>query len=212
MIISHKYKCIFIRVPKCLSTSVEEFFIELDPNCISSKDHPQQHGHETSSQIKEMVTNDEWNSYFKFTFFRNPEKRFISQYVDHLNYSFRKDNSSHIKLKWLLTENSTLNKPKDKIIKKHDFSQFQVFNRWWNKPGFTYQQVDWQDEKLDFIANMDKIKRDWNFIKEKLNIETSLKLPHSNTTNSKEWKLDYDSKLLLNIFYKEDLELYDKLK
>ena len=159
-----------------------------------------------------MVTNDEWNSYFKFTFFRNPEKRFISQYVDHLNYSFPKDNPNHIRLNWLLTENSSLNNLKDKVIKKHDFMQFQTFNRWWNKPVFTYQQIDWHDENLDFIGNMDKIKRDWDFIKEKLNIETSLKLPHSNTTTSKEWKLDYDSKLLLNIFYKEDLEFYYKLK
>ena len=154
-----------------------------------------------------MVTEDEWNSYFKFTFFRNPEKRFISQYVDHSNYTIKTTNIS-----WLFTQNSTLNKPNDKIIKRHDFSQFQVFNRWWNKPGLTYQQVDWQDEKLDFIGDMDKIDRDWTFIKDKLGIDKSLKLPHSNKTNSKEWKLDYDSKILLNIFYKEDIEFYDKLK
>ena len=206
MIISHKYKCIFIRVPKCLSTSVEDFFIKLDPDCISS-DNEVPYGHQTAKQVRQMVTEDEWNSYFKFTFFRNPEKRFISQYVDHSNYRIKTTNIS-----WLLTENSTLNKPNDKIIKRHDFSQFQVFNRWWNKPGLTYQQVDWQDEKLDFIGDMDKIDRDWNFIKDKLGIEASLKLPNSNKTNSKNWKLDYDSKMLLNIFYKEDIEFYDKLK
>ena len=206
MIISHKYKCIFIRVPKCLSTSVEDFFIKLDPDCISS-DNEVPYGHQTAKQVRQMVTEDEWNSYFKFTFFRNPEKRFISQYVDHSNYRIKTTNIS-----WLLTENSTLNKPNDKIIKRHDFSQFQVFNRWWNEPGLTYQQVDWQDEKLDFIGDMDKIDRDWNFIKDKLGIDKSLKLPHSNKTNSKEWKLDHDSKILLNIFYKEDIEFYDKLK
>ena len=207
MIISHKHKCIFIRVPKCLSTSIEEFFIELDPSCISSNNSVIPYGHETSSQVKKMVTEKEWKSYFKFTFFRNPEKRFISQYVDHSNFTINIE-----RLNWLLTENSTLNRPHDKIIKKHDFVQFQTFNRWWNEPGFTYQQVDWQDEKLDFIANMDKVERDWNFIKEKIGIDMSLKLPHSNTTDSKNWKLDYDSKLLLNIFYKDDLEFYDKLK
>lgn len=209
MIISHKYKCIFIRVPKCLSTSVEEFFIELDPNCISSDENTPPFGHQTAKQVRQMVTDDEWNSYFKFTFFRHPEKRFISHYV--YNLQFHYSNLSH-KLGWFLTENLTLNKPFDKIIKKHDFVQFQTFNRWWSTPGFTYQQVDWLDEKLDFIANMDKIERDWNFIKEKLGIDMSLKLPRSNTTNSKDWKLDYDSKMLFNIFYKEDIEFYDKLK
>ena len=197
MIISHKYKCIFIRVPKCLSTSVEDFFIELDPDCISSEPNKLPYGHQTAKQVRQMVTEDEWNSYFKFTFFRNPEKRFISQYVDHCNYRIKTTNIS-----WLLTENSTLNKPNYKINK----------NRWWNEPGLTYQQVDWQDEKLDFIGDMDKIDRDWTFIKDKLGIDKSLKLPHSNKTNSKEWKLDYDSKILLNIFYKEDIEFYDKLK
>ena len=77
MIISHKYKCIFIRVPKCLSTSVEDFFIKLDPDCISS-DNEVPYGHQTAKQVRQMVTEDEWNSYFKFTFFRNPEKRFIN--------------------------------------------------------------------------------------------------------------------------------------
>ena len=122
------------------------------------------------------------------------------------NYSNLSD-----KLGWLFTQNSTLNNPSDKIIRKQDFIQFQTYNRWWSGPGLTYQQVDWQDEKLDFIANMDKIDRDWNFIKDKLGIEASLKLPNSNKTNSKNWKLDYDSKMLLNIFYKEDIKFYDNL-
>ena len=208
MIISHKYKCIFIRVPKCLSTSVEDFFIELDPDCISSEPNKLPYGHQTAKQVRQMVTEDEWNSYFKFTFFRNPEKRFISHYVYNLQYNY--SNLSD-KLGWLFTQNSTLNNPSDKIIRKQDFIQFQTYNRWWSGPGLTYQQVDWQDEKLDFIANMDKIDRDWNFIKDKLGIEASLKLPNSNKTNSKNWKLDYDSKMLLNIFYKEDIKFYDNL-
>ena len=36
MIIFDKYKCIFIRIPKTGSTSVETLFKKIDPDCISS--------------------------------------------------------------------------------------------------------------------------------------------------------------------------------
>ena len=72
MIISDKYKCIFIRIPKTASSSIEKLFKKLDPDCICSTDpsfvnFP--YGHHSASQLKKMVKDDKWNSYFKFTLF-----------------------------------------------------------------------------------------------------------------------------------------------
>ena len=89
MIISHKFKCIFIRIPKTGSTSIETFLMQLDPNCISSDNTKSPYGHFTASEVREMVSQNIWETYFKFTFVREPLSWFKSQYADHMQYSHK---------------------------------------------------------------------------------------------------------------------------
>ncbi|MAN60039.1 MAG: hypothetical protein CMC08_09420 [Flavobacteriaceae bacterium] len=91
--ISHKHRFIFIHIPKTAGTSIKNHFFPdemLDwriPNyellygwCPKSKIHLQ---HATSRQLFEnkLVTPEQWNSYFKFTFVRNPWDRAYSDYL-----------------------------------------------------------------------------------------------------------------------------------
>lgn len=91
--ISHKYKCIFIHIPKCAGSSIFKFLnpnLSLDwrePNyevlfgwCPKRQLHLQ---HATAKQLLEtdLITEKQWTTYFKFTFVRNPWDRALSDYI-----------------------------------------------------------------------------------------------------------------------------------
>ncbi|WLD94433.1 sulfotransferase family 2 domain-containing protein [Alkalihalobacillus sp. AL-G] len=102
MIISHKYKFIFLKTKKTAGTSIE---ISLSRYCgdsdiitpIMSEDekiraelgkYPQNHqigqinfyNHDSANKIKSLIGEDIWNSYYKFCFDRNPWDKVISLY------------------------------------------------------------------------------------------------------------------------------------
>jgi len=90
MIISHKYKFIFIKILKAASTSME---IALEKMCGPEdivtpikppleSHHPRNYGdfynHIVASEIKSRVSADVWNNYYKFCFERNPWDKLVS--------------------------------------------------------------------------------------------------------------------------------------
>lgn len=70
--ISHKYKCIFIHIPRCAGTSIE-VAINGEPN----NHFAHKFKHLTSSYAK-ILYKDYWRDYFKFSFVRNPWDRMVS--------------------------------------------------------------------------------------------------------------------------------------
>lgn len=94
MIISHKYKFIFIAIPKTGTTSIEESLksrIELKIDnynifkhdiCPEEKRDHKIRKHSTAKEIKEVLGEKIYNSYFKFCFVRNPWDRLVSIYYE----------------------------------------------------------------------------------------------------------------------------------
>jgi hypothetical protein len=92
MIISHKYKFIFIKTLKTAGTSIEVYFSSLcgegdilTPISPPEEGHvPRNHegfyNHMPAFQIRTKVDKAVWNEYFKFCFDRNPWDKMISQY------------------------------------------------------------------------------------------------------------------------------------
>jgi len=90
--ISHEHQCIFIHIPKTAGTSINSFFHPdvkfrfKNPDyerlfgwCPKRKLHMQ---HATVKQLleTELVTEEQWKTYYKFTFVRNPWDRAYSDY------------------------------------------------------------------------------------------------------------------------------------
>ncbi len=88
MIINHKYKFIFIHVPKCAGTSIKRalypYSDEFDQFLGGHPDVPDSQGgvhkHSTALELKHFATIERWDSYFTFSFVRNPLARMVSLY------------------------------------------------------------------------------------------------------------------------------------
>jgi len=92
MIISHKYQFIFIKTRKTAGTSIEVALSKIcgkqdivTPILPPVEGHePRNHGgfynHITASEIKAKILPETWDSYYKFTFERNPFDKVVSWY------------------------------------------------------------------------------------------------------------------------------------
>jgi hypothetical protein len=88
MIINHKYKFIFIHVPKCAGTSIKralypygdkyDQFFGGHPDAPEGNDEV--HKHSTALEVKRFATTERWEKYFTFSFVRNPFSRIVSLY------------------------------------------------------------------------------------------------------------------------------------
>ena len=94
MIISHKYKFIFIHIPKCAGTSITKTLVpmlgehDLVLGCTTEgetlhAENLKKGGltkHSTAQQIRDNIGAEIWNNYFKFCFVRNPWDLLVSHY------------------------------------------------------------------------------------------------------------------------------------
>ena len=206
MIISDKHQCIFIRVPKNASTSIEHELIVSDPHCVLSDESLPPYGHQLASEVRAIAGEDKWNEYFKFAVFREPESRYLSTYVYNKDYRF----PHHQRLHWLLDENKSFPDPEDKVIDKHMFVRMHAYNTYYCEPSGAYQQIDWLDEEGIYVASMDNLQREWQLICDKIQLPHR-KLPRYNTSQSNDYTLDIDARMLMMMMYKEDFNYYKTL-
>ena len=209
MIISDKYKVIFIRVPKTGSTSFETLFKQIDPNCISSNNEKIPYGHHSASQLKKMIGEEKWNTYFKIAFIRNPINWFMSQYKDIIKSDFTWEKQLHI----VLNEQYRINNPKDKIIKLEDcISLHIILSKWLDTTeNNDIGQLAYLDLDIDYIALFENFNKEIEFIFSKLGI-TNFKIPFLNKSTSGNYTFSFKSKEFLKLTYEKDINFYNSIK
>jgi len=202
--ILHKYKCIFIHIPRTGGTSIE--------SVLAGKNwwkvHPQSKHLNFISAKK--IYNKYWDDYFKFTFVRNPWGRLLS-----------------------LTKYSTNKQPHDNIYPVHldvlnriktnhffdFFSNTEYDPRFFNANQFEkfkpFDQAYYRNiigDEMDFIGKYENLQNDFDVVCEHLKIPSTT-LPHveKSVIDCSQYQRCYDDDqrdLVYNQF-KYDIEKYN---
>ena len=189
--ISHKHKCIFIHIPKCGGTTINEtlglvvFNKEKD---IIGNGHGDMDFHEPLLK----------KGYFCFSFTCNPFKRVCSLY-----HFFNTDKC----MRW-----SDWNKKTHELVKKLSFKEFVV-----KLSDFEYDQHFKEQYKflihpiynVNFIGKLENFQEDFNIICDKIEIPRQ-ELPHKNATKHKYYTEYYDdeTRSIVAKKYAKDIEYF----
>lgn len=150
--ISHKYRCIFIHIPRTAGTSIEHWIAgrdwwQIDP---ASK-------HLLASQAKRLY-HRYWDEYFKFSFVRNPWDRMISclAFADFFGLSYSRNGGfcfdgyhKRFGLDIVIENDYRFSDRRDLINEKHQRNS-------------VYGNL--LDEELDFIGRFENLETDLRHI------------------------------------------------
>lgn len=206
MPISHKYKCIFIHIPKAAGESIGYALNMIDAKTNVNVENRDSlygwidksssdllaHGflsgvlqHLTLRDLKKVLSPDIMNQYFKFAFVRNPWDRMVSYY--HFT----------------------------KIAFPAEYSQLS-FIQFLNglSPYLKQEQYDFiidenGDPQVDFIGKLETVARDFKTVCKKINVP-ELKLPSKNATQHEHYSYYYtnETRELVAELFKNDIRVF----
>ena len=195
--ISHKHKFIFIHIPKCGGTSIEQSF-GFRYKKFSFKRSMGLHPNRTDNfwlqhcTLREIPTECgvDVKNFFTFTIVRNPWDRMVSSFF----------------------YESRINK------KRHGF-KFNNFNAFVRSPTYAAEQhslcqMDFiinerSEPYIDFIGRFENLQEDFNTVCDKIGIPRK-QLPHKNKTKHKHYTEYYDdeTKQIVAKKYAKDIEYF----
>ena len=193
MIISPKYNCCFIHIPKSAGTVIRNVLKTND------REFKEMFGHPTFSEIQ---TEYDLSNYFKFTFIRNPWDRFVSTFF------YLKKNDKNEKLlneaRKKVSDYSFTSFVKKKLhLEKTEFNEFYFIHF---RPQIHFLE---SLDNIDFIGKLENIQEDFNIICDKIGIPHQ-ELPHKNKTKHKHYTEYYDeeTKSIVAELFAKDIEYF----
>jgi len=200
MIISHRHKFIFFAVPKTATHAIREALRQhLDPDdweqqvLFGQQSLPipeiarLRHGHITAQEIRPYIDDQQWQSYFKFAFVRNPFDRFVSTcfFLNRENPNFAAEATQFMKQR----------------LQRKPFRQRVLV-----RPQ--YEQLCQDDGKLapDFVGRYETLQQSYDSICEQIGIPSS-ELAQKNQSTHRSFREYYDAQLKSQVadFYADDI-------
>ena len=243
MPVSHRLKAIFIHIPKCAGTSVVNILSNYDdalefvgPASVSQRVELNTYhlNHVTAKHLKSVIPPDVWESYYKFTFVRDPWSRLVSIYYYRLGQLERPGNL--LKTSTLLRSSKLSEIIKNPLwVSKYLISDFIVKRRnkklyhnestrisftEWLQNGLTRVKSMTQNNctnfitdegghnLVDFVGSHENMESDFSEICQRLGIEAEL--PHLNSTNHRNYRSYYTPELrnLVAEKFAQDIERF----
>lgn len=178
--ISDKYECIFVHVPKTAGQSIEKIFLDLHhlswktraPLLLRYNDDPEK-GPERLAHLKAAqyvqlgyATPEKFSSYFKFSFVRNPWDRLVSEYR-YLELEGRVAFSSFVERSFARTD-------------AYSNAALHI------EPQTRYLCDDRGNFLVDFIGRFENLEADFAYVARKLELGEA-KLAHRNVSRESRW-------------------------
>jgi hypothetical protein len=153
MIISPKYKFVFIANPKSGSATIHYTLLDCikDKELINESRHRLGDKHLSCSALIEQ--RPQYKNYFKFAFVRNPWHRVVSWYFFEKKCKNSRRNTSNISFKDYINDSKCKN------------------GIWANIQQYQYEFT----KNCDFIGRTENLKEDFNIVCDKIQIPTMMK-------------------------------------
>ncbi|WMI65834.1 hypothetical protein RBH94_01420 [Aestuariibaculum sp. YM273] len=210
--ISHEHKCIFIHIAKCAGSSIVSD-LGIDINDLIYKNDNSAFGwdeqnkiwlqHATPQQLIDLnyISNEQWDSYYKFIVYRNTWDKCYSDYL------------------WMLRVKRVKGSFYDYLYKRKDFKKILTEKYDYDYAGdHLYKQKSYfflngKEIKYDKEINFDKLDNGLKSVAEDLNLDNTF---FSHHINKGQGKKDHYSKFynfwqkwLVYFRYKEDIDFFN---
>jgi len=190
-------KCIFVHIPKTAGISVCQALF----NNLAG-------GHTTIKKYQISFSKYEFDSFFKFTFVRNPWSRLFSAY----NF-LKKGGMNNIDKNWASRNLSDYGNFDDFVKRWVTTSNIEKYIHF--IPQYRFLCIPNRDEiKVDFLGFFENLEEDFAYIARQLSMADNVTLKHKNKTASNDKKIDYrefynaETCDIVSEVYKKDIELF----
>jgi len=193
--ISFNKQTIFIQIPKCVGSSIENALMD-DSSILRSNSYPHTFkvacplNHLTLLDIeKSKIMNvDQIKKMFKFAVVRNPWDRLISEYI-------------YLKPRMELTKTF-----RDEIKNLANYADLGIYG---NHCLAQHYFIRGETVSVDFVAKFENLQEDFDKVCDKIGIPRQ-KLPHTNKSNHKHYTEYYDEETreIVAEKYAKDIEYF----
>jgi hypothetical protein len=190
MIISHKFKIIFIHIYKTAGTYIKKLLKKIDPDIKLNKYEP----HIAAKDAKTLVEPHIWNTYAKFCVVRNSWDWQVSYY-------------HYVKM-------SPTN-PEYNILKNQSFNEYLLWRKHSIQNQLDFVLNNQGVSLVDKVIKFDNLNNELvQFFKEKCNFDITPYISYKKHNPSKrnpDYKLYYDDfgKQLIDEMYKKDIQYFN---
>ena len=190
--INHKYKFIFIHIPRTAGHSIDTMFLDLGMV-------DEEFWHDSSIEMIKKFGIKMWDSYFSFSIIRNPWDRFLSEYIWQGN-NFK----TAIETKWGNKSISFVD------FCKSDFNWYPEYekNRL-SKTQLSFLTDDKAKICVDKLIKFENLQKEFSSVFDKIGI-AQMKIPHRNKTKHKSyWEYYNDETIeIVTKKFEEDIKFF----